>query len=107
METLNKTIEFQTKKEFDFIDFTDEVKKFIKESKIESGIVNIQILHTSAAIIINENEPLLIEDFKKNLSETAPKNLNYQHDNLRERKVNLVLRSALTVTRIAKQFIFW
>lgn len=89
MKIENKTIELQTKNELDFIDLTDEVEKFVKQTQIKKGIVNIQILHTSAALIVNENEPLLIEDFKNNLRQTAAKDLNYQHDNLQKRTVNL------------------
>jgi len=89
MKTATKTIEFQTEEELDFIDFTEKIKEFIKESQIKDGFVNIQILHTSAGLIVNENEPLLIEDFKKNLLQTAPKDLNYEHDNLEKRTVNL------------------
>ena len=89
MVILSKTIEFQTKELFDFIDVTDEIKKFVKESRIKDGLVNIQLLHTSAGLIVNENEPLLIEDFKKNLEKTASKDLEYKHDNLDERTVNI------------------
>lgn len=89
MRVSNKIIEFQTKNLFDFIDITEQVKDFIKESQIKDGLVNIQILHTSAALIVNENEPLLIEDFKKNLERTAPQTLKYKHDNLKKRTVNL------------------
>jgi len=89
MDVLTKTIEHQTKSELDFIDITDEIKQFIKESQIKSGLVNIQILHTSAGLIVNENEPLLIEDLKENLKKTAPKNLNYQHNDLTKRTVNV------------------
>ncbi len=78
MKTFCKTIEFQTKEELDFIDITDKVKDSVKESQIKDGLVNIQILHTSAAILVNENEPLLIEDIKENLRETAPKAVGYQ-----------------------------
>lgn len=85
----NKTIEFNTKETFDFIDFTEKVEEFIKESQIKDGIVNIQILNTSAALIINENEPLLMEDFKKNIENTAPSDQEYQHDNLTKRTVNV------------------
>ncbi|MGA2417814.1 MAG: secondary thiamine-phosphate synthase enzyme YjbQ [Candidatus Staskawiczbacteria bacterium] len=85
----NKTIEFTTKQMFDFIDFTDKVEEFIKESNIKEGIVNIQILHTSAALIVNENEPLLIEDFKKNIEDAALSDEIYQHDNLIKRTVNV------------------
>lgn len=89
MKVFNKTIEFQTKDLFDFIDITDKVKDFVKKSQIKNGLVNVQILHTSAAIIVNENEPLLIEDFKNNLERVVPRTLNYQHDDLSKRTVNL------------------
>jgi len=89
MEVLNKTIEFQTKGLFDFVDITNKVKDFVQNAKIKNGLVNIQILHTSAALIVNENEPLLLEDFKDNLKRIAPQTLNYQHDDLTKRQVNL------------------
>ncbi len=89
MKISTKTIEFQTKEQYDFIDFTEQVKDFVKESQIKSGIVNIQILHTSAALLVNENEPLLLEDFKNNLRKTAPKDLDYQHNDLTKRTVNI------------------
>lgn len=89
MKSANKTLEYQTKCEFDFIDITDEVKNFIKESRIKNGLANVQTLHTTTALILNENEPLLIEDMKKNLENTAPKNQFYQHDDFNIRTVNL------------------
>lgn len=89
MKIENKTIDFKTKETLDFIDITEFIKKFIKESKIKDGLVNVQILHTSAALIVNENEPLLIEDFKKNIEKTAVRSENYKHDNLSKRTVNL------------------
>jgi len=89
MKISTKTIEHQTKSELDFIDITDEIKEFIRESQIKNGLVNIQILHTSAGLIVNENEPLLLEDLKENLKKTAPKTLDYQHNDLTKRKVNV------------------
>ncbi|MBU2263270.1 secondary thiamine-phosphate synthase enzyme YjbQ [Patescibacteria group bacterium] len=89
MKALNKTLKFQTKGLFDFVDITNEIKKNVDEGQIKNGLVNIQILHTSASLILNENEPLLIEDFKENLERTASKDLKYRHDNLNERTVNL------------------
>ena len=89
MAIKNKTIEFQTKGELDFIDITDKVVNLVKGSQIKNGIVNVQILHTSAALIVNENEPLLIEDFKENLKRIAARGINYQHDNLQKRTINL------------------
>ena len=89
MKVLNTTIEFKTQGLYDFIDITDQVIEFIEKSEIQDGLVNVQTLHTSAGIVVNENEPLLIEDFKKNLEETASKSKEYKHDNLEERTVNV------------------
>ena len=89
MKIKNKTIDVKTKETLDFVDITEFIEKFIKENKIKDGLVNVQILHTSAALIVNENEPLLIEDFKKNIEKTAARSESYKHDNLSERNVNL------------------
>jgi len=89
MKILTKTLEFQTRGEFDFVDFTEQVKSFVKESQIKNGLVNIQTLHTTAALVLNENEPLLLEDFKNHLEKISPKNLKYNHNDFSKRTVNL------------------
>ena len=89
MRFANKTIEFQTKEQLEFIDLTSQIEEFVKESQIKEGMVNVQSLHTSAGIIVNENEPLLVEDFKENLRRTAPEGAGYKHDDLTKRTVNV------------------
>ena len=89
MNTAHKIFEYQTKGLLEFIDITDQVKAFLKESGVQNGFVNIQTLHTTAAIILNENEPLLIEDVKNHLKEIAPLGLPYNHDDFSKRTVNL------------------
>ncbi len=85
----NKTLQFKTKEEFDFIDITDQIKDFVKESKIKNGLCNIQSLHTTAVVLINENEPLLISDIKKHLQTIVPKSIKYKHDDFSVRTVNM------------------
>jgi secondary thiamine-phosphate synthase enzyme len=87
--TKNKTIEFETQGDLDFVDLTEEVSEFVKSSGVKEGLINIQSMHTSAALIVNENEPLLIEDIKENLRRTAPKEASYSHDNMEIRTVNV------------------
>lgn len=89
MKTTYKTFSHQTKELFDFVNVTDEVKKFVQESNIKNGLVNVQIMHTSAALIVNESEPLLLKDMKRNLEATAPRELEYQHDDFSIRTVNV------------------
>ncbi|MDP3990714.1 MAG: secondary thiamine-phosphate synthase enzyme YjbQ [Candidatus Nealsonbacteria bacterium] len=89
MKINHKTIEFQTKEELDFIDFTQEAQKFVAESNIQNGLLNIQTLHTTCLLLLNENEPLLLRDFKKHLSMISPKDIGYEHDDLSKRTVNV------------------
>lgn len=89
MKISHKTLEFQTKEIFEFIDFTKDVEKFIEESQIKNGLVNVQTLHTTASLFLNENEPLLLTDFKSHLENISPKNLSYNHDNFNIRTVNV------------------
>ena len=89
MRTANKVLKYQSRGCFDFIDFTEDVEEFVSDSLMKNGLVNIQILHTSAALILNENEPLLLEDMKASLDRIAPRDAGYQHDDFSVRTVNL------------------
>ncbi len=89
MISQSKLLEFQTKDIFHFIDFTKKIKNFVEECDVKNGLVNIQIMHTSAGLIINENEPLLLEDIKEKFEENASQTQNYRHDDLTKRKVNV------------------
>lgn len=89
MASFHDQIKLKTKGIFDFIDLTDKVKEMVKKSKIENGLFNIQSKHTTVAVIVNENEPLLISDMKKMLERLIPKKNDYQHDNFEIRTVNM------------------
>lgn len=89
MQILNTIIELLTKNEFDFIDLTDQIQKFIKESQIKNGLINIQTIHTTCPLFLNENEPLLLEDFKNHLRNLSPKEITYNHNDFTRRTVNM------------------
>ena len=89
MKNVSRILDYQTKGEYDFIDFTEDVERFVSESPVKNGVVNVQILHTSAALILNENEPLLLEDMRASLDRIAPRDAQYQHDDFGKRTVNV------------------
>lgn len=89
MKIKNHIISLATKATLEFIDITDEILSAIKKCGIRNGIVNIQSLHTTMAIIVNEAEPLLIGDMKKMLERMAPETMEYDHDNFEIRTVNM------------------
>jgi secondary thiamine-phosphate synthase enzyme len=72
-----------------FIDLTDRLEALVAQSGIRFGFVNVQSLHTTAAIVVNENEPLLLSDFADALERSAPARAVYRHDDVAVRTVNL------------------
>jgi secondary thiamine-phosphate synthase enzyme len=89
MKFKSNIIKQKTKKMLDILDLTDKVLKFVEKSGIKNGLVNIQTLHTTAMVILNENEPLLLKDIQKNLERLASTEDDYDHDNFDIRTVNM------------------
>ena len=89
MKVVHYNYSLQTKDTLAFHDITEEVEKMVKKSGIENGIINIQSLHTTMAVLINEHKPLVLGDMKKVLERIAPSSAEYQHDNFNIRTVNM------------------
>ncbi|PZC48616.1 MAG: thiamine phosphate synthase YjbQ, UPF0047 family [Chloroflexi bacterium] len=79
----------ETNKPFEFIDITSQVVDFVTGSTITNGCVVIYSKHTTGAIKVNENEPLLIEDMETFLQKLAPKESRYRHNDFKTRTVNM------------------
>tara|TARA_B100001971_G_scaffold1834_1_gene1456 strand:- start:27 stop:443 length:417 start_codon:yes stop_codon:yes gene_type:complete len=62
-------------------DFTKETIDWVKKQKIHSGILNLNILHTSASLTIQENaDPDVLYDIKNFFDKLVPMNNNfYKH----------------------------
>ncbi len=80
MKIENKRVELTTERQIDFIDVTEQVKESIESSKIKNGLVVLFSPHTTAGIVINHNEPMLMQDFSKMLFRLAPIDERYSHD---------------------------
>jgi len=82
-------IRYQTSGHLEFVDITDAVDEVVKRSGVQFGMVNIQSKHTTCAVLINENEPLLLEDFKRLLERLVPADEEYGHNDFSIRTVNM------------------
>jgi secondary thiamine-phosphate synthase enzyme len=96
METLAPTFIYRhtkvrivTEQHTEFIDLTESLEELLAESRILTGLLNVQSLHTTAAIVVNEGEPLLLTDFECVLRKIAPDDVAYRHDDESIRTVNL------------------
>ena len=85
-----------------FYDFTKETLNWIKEQKIKDGILNINILHTSASLVIQENaDPDVLHDLKNFFNKLAPMdNKLYKHTTEGKDDMPAHIKSALTNNQI-------
>jgi secondary thiamine-phosphate synthase enzyme len=82
-------VPFETRQPLEFIDVTACLSHAIHEVGLTDGLVVAQTRHTTTGLLINEHEPLLLEDFEALFERLAPVAAYYAHDDFIRRTVNL------------------
>lgn len=85
----SQILTFRTHKSPEFLDITKEVERVVEECGVREGIALVFSCHTTAAIRINENEPLLLRDMEEFLKRLAPRELYYCHNDFGIRTHNM------------------
>jgi len=80
MKIHKQKLEIRSKAQVEFIDITKEVSDAVADSGVREGQVLIYSPHTTAGIVINHNEPMLMQDFMRVLYRLVPINDRYSHD---------------------------
>jgi secondary thiamine-phosphate synthase enzyme len=80
MKIFQKTLVLKTKGIHDFIKITENVQNVVKESKIKNGMVFVNALHNTAALIIQEYDPTIHTDLIKILEKIVPLKEKYSHN---------------------------
>ena len=79
-------------------DFTGHTKTFVKKKNLMNGILNINILHTSASLTIQENaDPDVLYDLNNFFKKLVPMNNKlYKHTTEGEDDMPAHIKAALT-----------
>ena len=82
--------------------FTNKTLNWLNKQKINNGILNINILHTSASLVIQENaDPDVLYDLKNFFDKLAPMdNKLYKHTTEGKDDMPAHIKSALTNNQI-------
>lgn len=80
MKIYKQKIEVKSKTQIEFIDITDKVEEIIGNSGVREGQVLVYSPHSSASIVVNHNESMLLHDFMRVLYRLVPVNDRYSHD---------------------------
>ena len=81
-----------------FYNFTNETLDWIDKQKISNGILNVNILHTSASLVIQENaDPDVLEDLENFFDKLVPMDKKlYKHIDEGKDDMPAHIRSTLT-----------
>lgn len=72
-------IVLHTRKEFQMIKITEEVRSFVEESGIQNGLVAVITAHTTTGIMVNEGLECVETDIEETLERLIPKDAPYAH----------------------------
>jgi secondary thiamine-phosphate synthase enzyme len=83
-------------------DFTSEVRQFVAQSGVETGLLTIFCRHTSASLLVQENAaPAARRDLERFFERLAPESDAYEHDDEGPDDMPAHLRSALTQSHLS------
>ena len=87
-------------------DFTTKTVSWLNNQKIANGMLNINILHTSASLVIQENaDPDVLYDLKNFFDKLAPMdNKLYKHTTEGKDDMPAHIKSALTNNQLTLSF---
>jgi secondary thiamine-phosphate synthase enzyme len=79
MKIYNEAITVQSQKAHEVFDLTSQIKAAMEKSTFRDGIILVSALHANAAVVVNDNEPGLLEDLDVWLGEVAPARDDFKH----------------------------
>ena len=81
----SRHLHVRTRTRQQFVDLTAETAETVRRSRVRHGFVCVQTLHTTTAVVVNENEPGLLQDMAEVLERLVPRGRGYRHDDLARR----------------------
>jgi secondary thiamine-phosphate synthase enzyme len=83
MKVFTSSFTLQSEERTEVSDITKRIRDVIAQFPVTSGIVLINTLHTTCALLINEFQGALIEDLTKLMERLVPERAGYRHDDPR------------------------
>jgi secondary thiamine-phosphate synthase enzyme len=84
-----------------FVDFSEDVRRFVADAGIVSGMLTLFVRHTSASLTIQENaDPDVLTDLRTALNRLAPRDGGWIHDAEGPDDMPAHIRTMLTATSL-------
>ena len=85
----SEVVSVRTGRRLELVDLTERIEASVRSSAISAGLVSVQTLHTTTGILVNENEPLLLQDLEDLFERWVPHGVSFRHDDLLKRAAGL------------------
>ena len=95
MKSHTEYLWFNTKKQREFINITDEVQKALEKSQIKEGLILVSAMHITAGVYVNDAESGLIADIEEWLEKLAHFRRDYRHHHTGESNGDAHLKNLL------------
>ena len=81
-----QVVSFESSAQLECIDVTEKVRDAVDASGVREGSALVFSPHTTLSVVVNHNEPMLMQDFLSLLYRLVPVDDNYAHDMFELRK---------------------
>ena len=95
MKSHTEYLWFNTNKQREFINITEEVQKALEKSQIKEGLILVSAMHITAGVYVNDAESGLIADIEEWLEKLAPFRRDYRHHHTGESNGDAHLKNLL------------
>jgi secondary thiamine-phosphate synthase enzyme len=72
MKSHTRYLEFKLPRRMGFVNITPQVEAEVAASGVREGLCLVNAMHITASVFINDDEPGLLEDYRRWLEELAP-----------------------------------
>lgn len=80
MKAHTEYLSFRTEEKIQFVRITEKVADAVKNSGVKEGLALVTPMHITSAVIVNDNEGGLIQDYLENLQRLVPYGGKYHHN---------------------------
>ena len=95
MKSLTDYLWFNTGKQKEFINITDDIEAKVRESGVREGLALVSAMHITAGVFVNDEEEGLKEDLMEWAEHLAPFRKGYRHHRTGETNGDAHLKSVL------------
>jgi secondary thiamine-phosphate synthase enzyme len=80
MKVIADTLSVESHEKLQLIDISTRVRDWVKETNVHKGLLNLFSLHTTAVLLLNENQDALLEDIREFLKKIVDDRGWYKHN---------------------------